>query len=315
MRSTQVSIIIVNYNTCHLLQDCLRSIKEFTSDICYEVIVVDNHSSDDSVATIREQFGWVKLIEAGDNLGFGRANNLGFQVAEGNVFFLLNTDTLLINNAIKTLYDYLRTHPETGMCGGQILQADHTPGESFNYRWTVGREVYSVFLPKFLQRLLNPILYPATDSQPKDVDNIVGADLMIPREIVEQTGGFDPDFFMYYEESEWAFRVLQSGYKVRYVPSARIIHLQGASVNKEALLKKRVYREAWIGKFLYFYKVNGAKSPSRLLRVHRIKYKLARYLLLWDAKRMKYWKEKFDIIQESYIQAQKIIQSRSPLSV
>ena len=135
---------------------------------------------------------------------------------------------------------------------------------------------------------------------------------MVPRSVVQLTGGFDPDFFMYYEESEWAFRVKKAGKSVIYLPSAQIIHLQGASVNKEALLKKRVYREAWISKFLYFHKVNGMKTPRQLLRVHRLKYSIARCCLFWDSKRMEYWNEKWKTIRECYRQAQIIIQSHHP---
>lgn len=312
MKDMQVSIIIVNYNTNDLLRECLLSIRKYTRDLIYEVIVVDNNSSDNTILILRQEFPWVKVLEAGDNLGFGRANNLGFQVASGEYFFLLNTDTLLLDNSIKILYDYLVTHPETGMCGGRIIRKDYSPGEAFNHRWTIGREIYCTFLPGNLQRWLRPYLYPITGSAIREVDYIVGADLMVPRSVVQLTGGFDPDFFMYYEESEWAFRVKKAGKSVIYLPSAQIIHLQGASVNKEALLKKRVYREAWISKFLYFHKVNGMKTPRQLLRVHRLKYSIARCCLFWDSKRMEYWNEKWKTVRECYRQAQIIIQSHHP---
>lgn len=308
MRNIQVSVIIVNYNTRDLLRNCLSSILEYTSELTYEIIVVDNHSSDKSTDMLRQEFPQVKVVEAGDNVGFGNANNLGFQVAAGDYFLLLNSDTLLIDNSIKILYDYLHAHPDTGMCGGCIIKEDGSPGESFNYRWTIGKEIYFTFSPSKVQKLLRPYLFPITANHIREVDYITGADLMIPRSIVEQTGGFDTDFFMYYEESEWAFRVKQAGYKVMYVPSAQIIHLQGASVNKEALLKKRVFREAWISKFLYFHKVNGRKSPGRLFRVHRSKYLLARALLFWDTDKARYWEEKWMIIKECYSIAKARIQ-------
>ena len=117
-----VSIIIVNYNTSNLLKDCLCSIIEKTQFIEYEIIVVDNNSGDDSVAMVEQQFTNVKLIKNNINLGFGKANNIGYTYAKGKYLFLLNTDTLLINNAIKILFDFMEDpkHSSVGSCGGNL---------------------------------------------------------------------------------------------------------------------------------------------------------------------------------------------------
>lgn len=309
MEGVQVSIIIVNYNTSCLLENCLCSILYHVRDLKYEVIVVDNASSDNSLEMIELKYPWVRVVQSPENLGFGRANNLGFQYARGEMFFLLNTDIILQDNAAKILYDYMVKHPEVGMCGGQILQKDNTPGESFNYRWTVRREIYTVFTPICLQRLLNAWFYPMTSRCVRDVDNIVGADLMVSREVVEKTGGFDSDFFMYYEESEWANRVRRANYKVRFLPKTRIIHLQGASTKGQEQLKKRVYKEAWIGKFLYFYKVNGTNALRYLLYIHLCKCYLALLLWWWRPKKKQYWCDKRTIIQDSYKKALALVEN------
>lgn len=315
MNDIQVSIIVVSYNTRQLLHECLISILACVTDLSHEVIVVDNQSTDGSVEMVRERYPWVRLIEAGENLGFGKANNLGIEAARGDVFFFMNSDAFLLDNSVKILYDYLQAHPGTGMCGGWVIRNNGRPGESFNHRWTVGREIYSIFLPKFLLQMLNPYFYPVTGQKTREVGNITGADMMVPREVVTATGAFDPDFFMYYEESEWAYRVKKAGYRVTFVPAAHIVHAQGASVRRADQLKKRIYREAWISKFLYFHKVNGPCSPCLLLNVHRVKYLLARLLLFWDAKRTTYWREKWKTVKACYADAQRIIRSHAPKTV
>ena len=122
-----VSIIIVNYNTKHLLEDCLSSLYALTQSIDFEVIVVDNASSDDSETYITRKFPQVKWINSGENIGFGRANNLGAKYADGKYLFLLNSDTLLLNNAIKAFYDYAETHSEEqiGALGCWLVDSNH----------------------------------------------------------------------------------------------------------------------------------------------------------------------------------------------
>ena len=119
-----VSIIIVNYNTQELTLQCLRSVYEKTAGISFEVIVVDNASSDDSVKQVRIEFPQVILIESPENLGFGRANNLGFENSTGDYIFLLNSDTLLINNAIEILWRFLNQNFDIAIVGGQLFEED-----------------------------------------------------------------------------------------------------------------------------------------------------------------------------------------------
>ncbi len=126
----QLSIIIINYNTKQLTSDCIRSIKEKTKDLRYEIIVVDNASRDGSVPFLKQRFPDLLLIESPENLGFGRANNLAADIARADTLLLLNSDTIIIDNSIKTLYDHLQTHPQTGVCGGLLLNEDGTIGYS-----------------------------------------------------------------------------------------------------------------------------------------------------------------------------------------
>lgn len=145
-----VSIIIVNYNTKQLLSDCLSSIKEKTFGIEYEVIVVDNDSTDGSQEMLRQDFQWVRLVESGENLGFGKANNLGMSVANGKYFFLLNSDTLLINNAVKHFFDYAESNSDFGALGAILFGSDNKPCHSYGSFITPLRELRFV-IAKYLR--------------------------------------------------------------------------------------------------------------------------------------------------------------------
>lgn len=246
-----VSIIIVNYNTKDLLKDCIESILLQTIDIEYEIIIVDNDSHDGSVEMLREEYPVVKVIEAGENLGFGRANNLGMKGAKGKYFFLLNSDTLLLNNAVKAFYDQAEKlsgqYMKTPVLGSILLGRDKKPCHSYGKFQTPGQELLNITAKylRFLKR--KELLSPERVADSKPVDYITGADLFLPRRAFEETGGFDPDFFMYCEEVDWQRRLADKGYVRLIVDGPEIIHLEGGS---DASVTK-----TW--------------SPSRLGRLYR----------------------------------------------
>ena len=221
-----VSVIIVNYKTPQLCIDCINSVIEKTVNIDYEIIVVDNDSQDNSLQKIKEEFGnRVVLIDAGENLGFGKANNLGAERAKGDILFFLNPDTLLINDAITILYEYLISHPKVGICGGQLYNKDLQKIHS-----------YSMCLPGIICDVDNATkgkisnIVHLFSRKCHKVGHVTGADLMISKHLFDKLKGFDPDFFMYYEETELCYRCKKKGYEVRFVPDAKIIHLVGQSL-------------------------------------------------------------------------------------
>ena len=230
-KEIDVSIIIVNYNTAKLLEDCIISVQEKTHGIAYEIIVIDNASSDNSVEILKKKFPSVKLTESKENLGFGRANNLGAKYASGKYLFLLNTDTLLINNAIKVLFDFmeLENNLNVGACGGNLYKQD----QSNNYS-------YSLYFPSlsniFFYRFHISGIFRNNESfnetgKIKDVAIIIGADLFIRSNIFKKIGGFDTDYFMYVEDGDLQYRIKKESYRIVSVPNAKIIHLQGQSTN------------------------------------------------------------------------------------
>lgn len=229
-----VSVIIVNYNTRQMTCDCLHSIRMHTKDVNYEVIVVDNASTDGSVEHIKTHFDGVRVISSDRNLGFGKANNKGALEARGKYLFFLNSDTLLLNNAIHFFYNYMERNKEVGAVGGILLNEQGQVSFSYN-RFPSPRTEIKYVLNKLFRRPTIPTL----PSQPVSVDFISGADLFIPKVIFERLNGFDPEFFMYYEETDLQKRMAKIGLTRVIIPDVHIMHLDGGSFLQKGLTFKR----------------------------------------------------------------------------
>ncbi|PXV63121.1 hypothetical protein CLV62_1153 [Dysgonomonas alginatilytica] len=291
-----VSIIIVNYNTEKFLENCIVSINKYTRDVNYEIIVVDNNSEKGSVSSLIEKYPAVRFHFSEENHGFGRANNIGASIAKGEYLFFLNPDTLLINNAVFLLYEYLKGNPQVGICGGNMYRGDMTPASSF----------YDIdFLTYEYKIIFNIKRYPGFNytTGPNEVKVIVGADLFIRKSVFFEFGGFDKDFFMYFEEVELCYRLRKANYKIVSVPAAEIIHLQGGSAeNKNEELGKWSYREHWYSKFLFFSKTKGKLQTKILYCVYILKLRMA--MLYFSIRRNKgkleYWNLKKNIINDAF---------------
>ena len=249
-----VSIIIVNYNTRDLLAQCLNSIYEKTNGVDFEIIVVDNSSVDGSEKMIKDNFRHVTFIQSGDNIGFGRANNLGIKQAKGKYVFLLNSDTILINNAVKILKNYLDKNIKTAICGGNLYDVNIKPTVSFcQLMPSIYTDIDNFFGGVFSKFLYGENMFFNHSIEAINIDGYVsGADMMIRKSVLNEVGFFDPDFFMYYEETELTWRIKEAGYKIASVPDARIIHLEGASET----IKENTLRRMIKSKYLYFEKTN-----------------------------------------------------------
>lgn len=229
-----VSIIIVNYNTKQLLADCLATVFEKTTGVTFEVIIVDNASTDGSEEYITKPFPNIKWINSGENLGFGRANNLGAKYASGKYLFLLNSDTLLLNNAIHIFFNYAESHQHEriGTLGSWLLDKDEKPNNSFGFFPCPKNEI-GYLLGKYRQ----PRNEETTTE--KDVDYIIGADLFIEKRLFDELDGFDKNIFMYYEETDLQYRLALRGLSRKVIPGPRIIHLEGGSFENKGLSLKR----------------------------------------------------------------------------
>ena len=264
-----VSIIIVNYNTLQLTKQCIDSVFAQTSGLDFEVILVDNASTDGSAGYFNRD-SRIIFVPSSRNLGFGKANNLGYRYAKGDYIFLLNSDTLLLNNAVKHFFDFATNQSDDKVvCWGTVLQdKEGKTGCSYGRFPTVMRFirqwlnhytlVFGVNIAKYTEGAISP------EEFPKKVDFVSGADLFIKRSVIEKLGLFNPDFFMYYEETEMQKRYSRAGYSSLVITSPKIIHLEGESFRKKRSLN--AFRLSVEGSFVYAYNV-FSRCSYRLIRI------------------------------------------------
>jgi GT2 family glycosyltransferase len=234
---TDVSIILVNWNCLAFTEQCIASIYSTVSGVSFEVIVVDNASGDSPCQSLVERFPDVKLILSEQNLGFGRANNLGASHALGRNLFFLNPDTILLGDALRCMVNALETTPRSGAVGCRLLNPDRTLQISSVQGFpTVINQLLA--LEKLQRRWPSlPIwgkraLYATAADPVHEVDVVSGAGLLVRHDVFEQTGGFRPEYFMYAEEVELCYAVRSAGWKVLHCSSAEVIHFGGQSTNK-----------------------------------------------------------------------------------
>lgn len=304
-RRIDVSVILVNYNTKKITEAAIKSIIEYTSNISYEIILVDNASEDGSVEYLKEIFkDKIIIIENKVNFGFGKANNQGIKLARGKYLFLINTDILLLDNSIKLMYEYMERNNQVGVCGGNLLNINLKENHSFRKRlpniWNE-LKVYDFLYEKILG-IKNDFNYK---TEPVEVGYITGADMFIRTSVLREVGNFDEDFFMYSEETELTYRITKAGYKVISLPKVRMIHLAGASSSNN--IKK--FGMIMSSKYLYYYKVFGKKSLKKLYVIYSIKLVL-KFIMTFDKFNlicMKVNKEEYLKMKKKYFKGEKCI--------
>lgn len=231
-----VSIIIVNWNTKKLLKDCLRSIYEQTHNIGFEVIVVDNCSSDGSTEMVRAEFPKVILMGNKENRGFAAANNQAIAITRGRYILLLNSDTVILDKAIEKTVSFADAHPEAAASGCRVLNPDSSV------------QTTCFMFPSILNMLLSSTylykLFPGSKffgreqmtwwdrNDVREVDVVTGCFILVRREAIEQVGILDERFFMYGEETDWCYRMKKNGWKIMFTPVGQIIHFGGQSASK-----------------------------------------------------------------------------------
>jgi N-acetylglucosaminyl-diphospho-decaprenol L-rhamnosyltransferase len=262
-----LSVIIVNWNVCDLLQRALTSVYASWKDQAgLEVIVVDNASHDDSVAMLRTTFPDVQVIANAENRGFTGGNNQGLAAATGDFLLLLNHDTEIVENALPRMVDYLRTHPDVGMVGPQLLNPDGSV-QSSRRRFPTLPVLFleSTWLEKLAPRKLLRHYYAQEqpDDAIQDVDWITGAAMLARCEAVAQVGGMDEGFFMYSEELDWCRRMRGAGWRIVYLPEAHIVHHEGKS-SEQVVPARHIYFQS--SKVRYTRKYHG-NAIGEILRL------------------------------------------------
>jgi len=275
-----VSIVIVSFNTSKILDECIVSIKNETT-CAYEIIVVDNASADESCQMLREKFPDVTLIENSGNVGFARANNQGFAIAQGKYFFMLNSDTIILDGAIDRLLAFMEQNRHVGIVGPRneeldgILQysCDHFPSFWNNFCSYTNLTNKFPNVPIFRRNLMRYWDYGGQ----REVDKIMGCALMIQAELYTHLGGLDNSYFMYFEETDLCYRVKKSGFKTVYFPAARIVHYGGASskAQKELKVVNTVVASYYYRSQYYFFLKNYGLFSMLAIRALDMAYGIA----------------------------------------
>jgi len=255
-----LSIIIVNWNSADYVQRCISTICKETVNIDFEIIVVDNASYDQCAEILSSEFPQVRFVQSPVNLGFGKANNLGYLHSRGKVLLFLNPDTEITDRAINVAYRTLISLPDAGAVGSKLLKSDMSVQTSSIQAFptimnqVLDSEVLRHHFPR--SRLWGvEALYLDTD-QPQQVDVVSGAFIMVRRNVFEDVGLFTKDYFMYSEDVDLCYKISRSPYKVYFDCAARVIHHSGGSSSKSGagfssvpLMKQ--------SRFIYFEKRRG----------------------------------------------------------
>ena len=258
--ATDVSVIIVNWNTRDLLRNCLRSITDQTK-VAHEIIVVDNASRDGSAEMVRAEFPDVTLIANTENGGFAAANNQGLRISRGRTVLLLNPDTIILDGAIDKMLGWLDRHPGVGCVGCQVLEG---PGVIQRTCFADPNLLDFVIVEFGLIRLAPWIpffgrsWYTNWDRRSeRQVDVVSGMFMLVPRAVMDRVGVLDDAFFVYAEESDWCRRIRKAGYPCVFSPEAQIIHLDGGS-KSTSQIRSRMYVQMQKSHLIYTRKHSSA---------------------------------------------------------
>ncbi|HER07280.1 MAG TPA: glycosyltransferase family 2 protein, partial [Bacteroides sp.] len=270
-----LSVVIVNYNVKHFLEQCLHSVRRAMEGLEGEVFVVDNNSVDGSVSEIRHKFPEAEIIENNENVGFSRANNQAIRKARGRYVLLLNPDTVVEEDTFRKCVEFMDSHPDAGALGVKMIdgKGEFLP-ESKRSLPTPEVSFYKMFglsslFPRSRRFGKYHLGYLDRDEIHR-VDVLAGAFMFIRRETLDKTGLLDESFFMYGEDIDLSYRITRAGYKNYYFPETTIIHYKGESTRKGSLNYVRMFYQAMII-------FAGKHFTSRRARTFRILINLAIY--------------------------------------
>jgi O-antigen biosynthesis protein len=244
-----LSVIIVNYNVREFLHHALVSLRKASEGIRTECIVVDNASDDDSVEMLRRRFPSVRVIANKTNVGFARANNQAIRIARGEFLLLINPDTVVQEDTLRTLLAFMKTHPETGLAGCRVLNPDGTLQlacrRSIPTPWVAFTKIsgLSTLFPR--TRLFGRYnLTYLPEHETYAVDAVSGSFMLARRSVVGEVGGLDEQFFMYGEDLDWCYRITKAGWTISYVHTTSIIHYKGESTRRSSVDEIRMFYTA-----------------------------------------------------------------------
>lgn len=238
MTGVDLSVIVVNWNTKGLLRDCLQSVYTETDGITFEVVVVDNASSDGSAEMVEREFAQVTLMRNNENVGFARANNQAIKLSRGRYVLLLNSDTVVLGGALQRMVNLMDQYADAGAAGCRLV--DQNGNLEYSCR-SFPRPKVAFFLNPPWPSLSTAakwfedyLLLDWDHCTVRSVDFATAACLMVRRECIQEVGLLDESFFMMVEDVDWCYRIRKEGWRIYYVPSAEVIHIRGASYANDA---------------------------------------------------------------------------------
>ena len=252
-----LSIVIVSWNTCRLLDECLDSVRQELAlqrkkmNLRAEVFVVDNGSTDGSVEMVHSRYPEVALIANSHNPGFAGANNQALVAARGRYSLLLNPDTVVLPDGFGALVRFMDDHPHAGAAGSRLLNADRTLQPSCSPAPTLARELWRMFHIDWLYPYGEYDMRRWPLTEPRPVDSVQGAAMLVRRSTQDQVGLLDAGYFMYSEEVDWCTRIKRAGWEIYWVPSSQIVHYGGQSARQVA---DAMFLQLYRGKIQYFHK-------------------------------------------------------------
>lgn len=262
----KLSVIIVNYNVKYFIEVCLHAVQRALTKIEGEIIVVDNNSKDGSCDLIRNKYPNVRLIENKDNLGFSRANNQGVAIAKGEYILFLNPDTVMPEDFLEHLTQYLDKHPETGSIGPKLIdgKGQYAPDGKKSFPTLSVAIFKTTGVNKIFSKSPYFNKYYAVhvgEDEVAEVDMLSGCCMMVRRGVIDKIGGaFDESYFMYCEDFDLSYRIKQAGYKNIYYPKTTLIHYKGESTRKATISHVRIFNEA----LTTFVKKHYTKTNAQL---------------------------------------------------
>jgi N-acetylglucosaminyl-diphospho-decaprenol L-rhamnosyltransferase len=277
----ELSIVIINWNSRDFLRECLASIAQQAPKFSFEVIVIDNASFDGSAEMVQHEFPGVRYMQSAENLGFSRGNNAAALTSTGRILLFLNPDTKILGNALTAMKECLDGRGHAGIIGCHILNSDGsvqtTAVQAFPtlLNQTLDADVLHRWFPN--SRLWGTAALFRGGVDPVAVDTISGACLMIRREVFEQIEGFSTDYFMYSEDVDICHKAHLAGWKIYYLPTARIVHYMGQSTKKKPSYFPHLMQQE--SRFIYFSKMRGSLY-AHSFRASRIPIAIVRMAMI-----------------------------------
>jgi len=273
-----ISVLIVNYNTAFLVKKCIESLLSQQA-VSVEIIVVDNNSQDDSVTVLQQFLPRITLIANKDNKGFGKANNQAFALSQAPIIFMLNPDAFCMTNQdLQHAVQFMDNHYQYGLVGTRIVNDKEQLEETAYYHYPRQKQTRADF-----------------SHLPGKIATVLGASMIVRRDVFEKVNGFDEDFFLYGEETDLCLRIRQAGYGIGYCESVTVQHVGSAS--EKGNPREEVIRKKKLGKLL-FYRKHYPESDVRNIvrhdlvraRLHLLRLSLIKYLFGWNQKQKNQYK-------------------------